>query len=102
MVAPDVVRSCASCQSFTQDDPEQIESLVAGQYQKLRFDVPVGTVMVCLIVLSPAASAAGGTVPSKAEELPLWALVFVVVGGEVPAATHGASPFSNPPLMTTG
>lgn len=100
-VAPEVLRICASCQSKTQPEPEQIESEVAGQYQKLSVVVPDdGTAIVSLRELSPSGSVPGWTVPIRAEAVPLCALVVVTAGGGEPLGVHGVRPFSNPPLMT--
>ena len=72
-VSPDVLRIWASCQSNVQPLPEQIWSVVAGQYQKVRVVVvPEGIATVWDTLLSPAGAMAGWTTPSKAEPLPEW------------------------------
>ena len=59
-VAPDVLRIWASCQSNVQPLPEQIWSVVAGQYQKVRVVVvPEGIATVWDRLLSPAGAMAG-------------------------------------------
>jgi hypothetical protein len=96
-VAPDVLRSCASCQSNVQPEPEQVESVVPGRYQKVRVEVPGGTVKVWVSVLSPDGSVPEST-PSKADELPLWALAVVADGAAMPPGVQPVRPDSKPPL----
>ena len=79
--------------------PEQISSVVAGQYQKLSVVVPVeGTVIVWVRALSPVGSCPS-TVPSNAEPLPEWTLAVLALGRTTPPAVHVASPFSKPPFV---
>src|SRR5664279_1973894 len=75
-------------------------SVVAGQYQKLRVELPAGTVIVWLSVLSPSGSAPD-TTPRAADPPPPCAPMTVVDGGTIPAAVHEVNPSSNPPLWIT-
>ena len=101
-VCPAVFLIWASCQSYTQPLPEQIESLVAGQYQKLRELVPPeGTLIVWARVLSPSGSGPD-TVPSKAEPLPEWAFALLALGGSMPPGAQKVNPLSKPPFRTSG
>src|SRR5262249_788841 len=108
-VCPDVVRTCASCQSYTQPLPEQMSSVVAGRYQKLRVVLPVGGIVtVWDRLLSPSTSGADWTLPSRAGLRPEGNWVLRAGGGGggggggkgPPRSVRGVGRFWPPPLST--
>src|SRR5450755_2413076 len=79
--------------------PEQSASVVAGQYQKVKAELPDGTLTVWLSVLSPLGSVPD-TAPSSAEPLPVCAFAVLATGGGAPPVTQLERPLSKPLLRT--
>ena len=78
-----------------QPEPEQIASVVDGQYQNDNVP-PAGTWTVWLTQLSPAGSVPD--VPSSAEDVPLWAFAVLALGTGIPPADQYVRPLSKPLL----
>src|SRR6478672_7458410 len=95
-VCPAVFCTCASCQSYWHEVPEQVTSAVDGRYQKVSVVVPVGGMdTVCDTELSPPGVGVGCTIPSSAEPVPEWTWALLAVGVTVPAVVQDVRPFSN-------
>src|SRR3954468_15592440 len=91
-VAPVVLRTCICIWSYVSVSGQ------CGWYQKLRLELPDGTVTVCESVLSPLTALVE---PTSAACEPEWA-VLTVTGRKAPLALHGATlPVSKPGFCTT-